>query len=94
MGLWGFMAPKKAAKWAPKIPLFRSYPNPPPPPRPVPASPPPPARLWHPLNVLWKGTLGYILQNGWYIFRIEDNCVLCGLHRQQQHLQLNIRRMR
>ena len=42
MGLWGFMAPKKAAKWAPKIPLFRSYPNPPPPPRPVPASPPPP----------------------------------------------------
>ena len=43
MGLWGFMAPKKAAKWAPKIPPFRSSLRPPP--RLVPASP---RRLRHP----------------------------------------------
>ena len=44
MGLWGFRAPKKAAKWATKNSPFRSLPASPPP-RPVPPPPRVPCTL-------------------------------------------------
>ena len=40
MGLWGFRAPKKAAKWATKNSPFRSLPRAPPPPRVLSPRPP------------------------------------------------------